>query len=63
MTHFFDYPSTRDKTIKWVHCEEVGGQSAGQYQKILVSSFATKGRRIACFPCANVAFVAIPQVC
>ncbi len=31
--------------------------------KILVSSFATKGRRIACFPCANVAFVAIPQVC
>jgi hypothetical protein len=31
--------------------------------KILVSSFAIKGRRIACFPCANVAFVAIPQVC
>lgn len=31
--------------------------------KIAVSSFATKGRRIAYFPCANVAFVAIPQVC
>jgi hypothetical protein len=32
--------------------------------KILVSSFTTKGRRrIACFPRANLAFVAIPQVC
>jgi hypothetical protein len=48
-THFFNYPSTRDKTIKWVHCEEVGGQSAGQYQKFLWVLLLLRGGRLHVF--------------